>query len=39
MNFNKFTKIKKYVMDDYHSIDIDNKIDFKLCEILLNENN
>lgn len=39
MNFNKFTKIKKYVMDDYHSIDIDNKIDFKLCEVLLNENN
>ena len=33
-----FKKIKKYVMSDYNSIDIDNEIDFKLCEILLNEN-
>ena len=33
-----FNKIKKYKMNDYNSIDIDNEIDFKLCEILLNEN-
>ena len=39
MNFNQFKKIKKYVMDDYHSVDIDNEIDFKLCNVLLNENN
>lgn len=34
-----FKKIKKYEMNEYNSIDIDNEIDFKLCEILLNENN
>tara|TARA_Y100000739_G_scaffold218559_1_gene216065 strand:+ start:1065 stop:1751 length:687 start_codon:yes stop_codon:yes gene_type:complete len=37
-NFNEFKKIKKYVMTDYYSIDIDNEIDFKLCKILLDEN-
>ncbi len=39
MNLNKFKKIKKYEMDDYHSIDIDNEMDFKLCKFLLDENN
>ena len=39
MNINDFKKIKKYEMDDYHSIDIDNEIDFKLCKVLLDENN
>ena len=34
-NINDFKKIKKYLMDDYHSLDIDNEIDFKLCEVLI----
>ena len=38
-NLSEFKKIKKYEMDDYHSIDIDNKIDFRLCEVLLDEIN
>lgn len=36
-NINDFKKIKKYLMDDYHSLDIDNEIDFKLCEVLINK--
>lgn len=39
MNLNEFKKIKKYEMDSYYSIDIDNEIDFKLCKVLLDENN
>ena len=39
MNLNEFKKIKKFEMDDYHSVDIDNEIDFKLCKVLLDENN
>ena len=34
-----FNRIKKYEMNEYDSIDIDNAIDFKLCELILNENN
>lgn len=33
-----FKKIKKFIMDDKSSIDIDDIYDFKLCEYLLNEN-
>ena len=39
MEISEFKKIKKYEMDDYHSIDIDNEIDFKLCKVLLDEDN
>ena len=39
MHINNFKKIKKYKMDDYHSMDIDNEIDLKLCNLLLDENN
>ena len=39
MHINEFKKVKKYLMDDHYSIDIDNEIDFKLCDFLLNENN
>jgi N-acylneuraminate cytidylyltransferase len=38
MNLNDFKKIKKYEMDDYHSVDIDNEIDYKLCKVLLDKN-
>ena len=38
-NLNEFKKIKKYEMDDYNSIDVDNEIDFKLCKVLLDEIN
>ena len=34
-----FNKVIKYEMDVYHSIDIDNWLDFKLVEILLNDEN
>ena len=33
-----FKKVKKYIMEDKYSIDIDDIFDFKLCEYLLNEN-
>jgi len=32
---NKFLKIKKYVMNNYSSIDIDNILDFKIAELLI----
>ena len=32
---NKFSKIKKYVMDDFSSIDIDNEIDWMVAEKIL----
>ena len=31
-----FTKIKKYEMHSKYSLDIDSEIDFKLAEVLLN---
>jgi N-acylneuraminate cytidylyltransferase len=34
-----FTKIKKTVMDEYHSIDLDTLFDWQIAEILLNEKN
>ena len=36
---NKFSKIKKYVMDEYSSIDIDNEIDWLVAEKLLEVKN
>lgn len=33
-----FTKIKKYVMDDIHSIDLDSIIDWNLAELILKNN-
>ncbi len=30
-----FTKVKKYVMDDIHSLDLDNPLDWEFCEFLL----
>lgn len=30
-----FTKVKKYVMSETHSVDIDNELDFKFCEFIL----
>jgi CMP-N,N'-diacetyllegionaminic acid synthase len=41
----KFERIKKYVMDDIHSIDIDTPLDWAICETIIsngyieNENN
>lgn len=35
---NKFSKRRKYVMDRRYSLDIDNMIDWKLAEIIVNEN-
>ncbi|RPD45524.1 cytidylyltransferase domain-containing protein [Paracnuella aquatica] len=32
-----FDKIKKYVMDDYTSVDIDSKLDWEFAEFLLNK--
>jgi CMP-N,N'-diacetyllegionaminic acid synthase len=32
----EFTKIRKYLMNEYHSIDIDNHLDWILAEFLLN---
>ncbi len=37
MPLGKFTRRKKYVMDDIHSVDLDNMIDWKFAEFLLNE--
>jgi N-acylneuraminate cytidylyltransferase len=31
----EFTKIKKYVMSETDSVDIDNELDFKICEFIL----
>lgn len=33
----KFMKRVKYVMDDLHSIDLDNMIDWKFAELIINE--
>ena len=31
------TKIRKYVMDELHSVDIDNMLDWKIAEIMLKD--
>ena len=33
--FHEFKRIKKYVMDDINSLDIDDEIDWLLCELLI----
>ena len=37
MPLGKFTRRIKYVMDDLHSVDLDNMIDWKLAELIINE--
>lgn len=37
MPLGKFTKRVKYVMDDLHSVDLDNLIDWKFAEMIINE--
>ena len=37
MHFGKFSKTIKYVMDDLHSVDLDNMIDWKFAEFIINE--
>ncbi|MBR2154095.1 MAG: acylneuraminate cytidylyltransferase family protein [Bacteroidaceae bacterium] len=37
MPLGKFTKRVKYVMDDMHSVDLDNMIDWKFSELIINE--
>ena len=32
------TKIRKYVMDELHSVDLDNMLDWKIAEIMLEDN-
>lgn len=32
------TKIRKYVMDEIHSVDLDNMLDWKIAEIMLKDN-
>lgn len=36
-HFGNFTKRVKYVMDDLHSVDLDNMIDWKFAEFIINE--
>lgn len=31
------TKIRKYVMDEIHSVDLDTMFDWKVAELMLNE--
>lgn len=38
MPLGKFTHRVKYVMDDMHSVDLDNMIDWKFAELIINEN-
>lgn len=33
-----FTKIRKYAMDEFYSVDIDNPFDWKVAELVINEN-
>lgn len=33
----RFTKIRKYVMDDYYSIDLDTLFDWKVAELMITE--
>ena len=37
MSLGKFTRRVKYVMDDIHSVDLDNMIDWKFAEFVLKE--
>lgn len=37
MNLGKFTRRIKYVMDDLHSVDLDNMIDWKFAEFIIKE--
>ena len=37
MPLNKFSKRRKYVMDELHSIDLDTMIDWQIAEMMLNE--
>ena len=37
MSLSKFTRRVKYVMDDIHSVDLDNMIDWKFAEFVLKE--
>ncbi len=37
MPLGKFTRRIKYVMDDLHSVDLDNMIDWKFAELIINE--
>lgn len=34
---NKFQKVKKYVMDDIYSVDIDSALDWAICETIIRE--
>ena len=38
-NFNQLTKIKKYVMDDISSLDIDTPLDWDYAEFILSKLN
>ena len=37
-HFGKFDKIVKYVMDDYHSLDLDTMFDWKIADFIIKEN-
>ena len=37
MPLNKFTKRRKYIMDELHSLDLDTMIDWQIAEMMLNE--
>lgn len=38
MNISEFTRITKYEMDALHSLDLDTLLDWKIAELLINEN-
>jgi CMP-N,N'-diacetyllegionaminic acid synthase len=38
-NIADFKKVKKYVMDETSSLDLDTVLDWKLCELIFKENN
>ena len=38
MPLGKFTRRVKYIMDDLHSVDLDNMIDWKFAEFIIKEN-
>jgi CMP-N,N'-diacetyllegionaminic acid synthase len=33
----KFSKIKKYLMEDIYSVDIDTQLDWAICETIISE--
>lgn len=37
-HFGEFDKIVKYVMDEYHSLDLDTMFDWKIAEFIIKEN-